>query len=358
MWGIGGGSRSRWTRGIHNRNPETLPTISYRCSDLLRHSDIYQDSWVRENVIFFLHLPTPFIVSQNPQVEGINQHRHIFDLKTPSPARPSYLAQYNSDSGLVLLNAGTAHGVTLGAEFAFYPTHGPHPFGKPFRTFVVDNSASFFSTLKPANDAPFHSIPTDFTVFQAKPGKGGTIRLYLPADHNSACLIRDIRPLLHNAEFVNSPDDAHLELTVRDDQVVVAVRDRKATVYGFDHKFPTMQTQQNLASFLEKAGCFYRERDRHTSIDSEVAKMVTLDFFKLGARRSKFEDIPECQLGESGPNLYSAGTIDFVVEEGCVYGVKLTNATSHDLYPTLLYLDNRDLSISDVCHFLGNTSTN
>jgi len=313
---------------------------------------------VRKNVTLFVRLPTPFIVSQNPQVEGINQHRYIFDSKVPSPSRLSYLARHNSESSLILLNAGTAHGVTPGAEFAFYPTHGPHPFGKPLRTFIVDNSAPFFSTLKPANDAPFHSIPTDFTVFQEKPGKGGSIRLYLAADHNSACLIHDIRRLVHNAEFVNSSEDAHLELTVRDNQVVVSVRDRKATVYGFDHKFPTLQTRQNLAFFLEKAGCFYRERDRHTSIDSEVAKMVTLDFFKLGARRSKFEDIPECQLGESGPNLYSADTIDFVVEEGCVYGVKLTNSSSHDLYPTLLYLDNSDLSISNVCHFLGNTSTN
>ena len=313
---------------------------------------------MRENIIFFVRLLTPFIGSQTPQVEGTNQHRYIFDLKVPSPARPSYLVRYDSDSGVVLLNAGTAHGVTLGAEFALYPTHDRHPFGKPLCTFVVDKSASFFSTLKPANGGPFHSMPTDFTVFQAKPGIGGTTRLYLPADHNSACLIRDIRPLLHTAEFVNSPDDAHLELSVRDNQVVVSVRDRKATVYGFDHKFPTMQTQQNLVSFLEKAGCFYRERDRHTSIDSEVAKIVTLDFFKLGARRSKFEDIPECQLGESGPNLYSADIVDFVVEEGCVYGVKLTNSSSHDLYPTLLYLDSSDLSISNVCHFLGNTSTN
>ena len=126
----------------------------------------------------------------------------------PSPARPSYLAQYNSDSGLILLNAGTAHGVTLEAEFDFYPTYDLHPFGDPLRTFVVDNSASFFSTLKPANDAPFDSIPTDFTVFQAKPGKD------LHPDHSSACLIRDIRRLLHNAKFVNSPNDAQMELAV------------------------------------------------------------------------------------------------------------------------------------------------
>ena len=289
-------------------------------------------------------------------MEGVNQHRHIFNSKVPSPARPSYLARYHSDSGLILLNAGTAHGVTIGAEFAFYPAHGSHLSGKPPFTFIVNNSSSFFSILIPAIDPSCQSLPIVFTVFQAKPGLGSTIRLYMSADPNSPCLISlrdDIRRLPHNIEFVNSPNDARWELTVRDNQVVASVRD---TVYGFDHKFQT--TRHTLTSFLEKAGCFYRERDRHTSIDSEVSKNVTLEFYKLGATRSKFEDLPECQLGASGPNLYSGDTINFIVEEGSVYGVKLTNLSCRDLYPTLFYLDNSDLLISNVHHFHCNPRTN
>ena len=100
-------------------------------------------------------------------------------------------------------------------------------------------------------------------------------------------------------------------------------------------------------------GCFYRERDRHTSINSEVAKIITLEFYKLGSTPLKFEDIPKCQLGASGQNLYSSNIIDFIVEEGCVYGIKLTNLSFYyNFYPTLFYLDNSDLSISNVYHFL------
>ena len=293
-----------------------------------------------------------FTVSQNPQVEGVNQHRYIFDLKVPSPAHPSYLARYDSNSGLILLNAGTAHGVTIGAEFAFYAAHDSHASRKTLHTFIVNKSASFFSTLSLANDAPCQSLPMVFTVFQANPSLGGTIHLCLSADDGSTCL-HDIQRLPLNIELVNSPDDAHLELTVRDNQVVVSVRDRKATAYGFDHKFPIMKAiPHDIASFLEKAGSFYRELDRHTAIDSEVAKIVTLEFYKLGANPSKFKDIPERQLGASGPNLYSGDTINFIVEEGSVYGVKLTNLSCRDLYPTLFYLDNSDLSISNVHHSL------
>jgi hypothetical protein len=61
---------------------------------------VYQDSWVKEIIILFVCLPTPFIVTQNPQVEGAtDQHRYLIDSKTPSPTRRS---QYDSDSGLVL----------------------------------------------------------------------------------------------------------------------------------------------------------------------------------------------------------------------------------------------------------------
>jgi hypothetical protein len=355
--GIRTGSRGSWSRSVYSRVPETLPSVSYQCFDVSRHSDIYQDSQVRQNIdILFVHLLTPFVVSQNPQVEGVNQHRYIFDSKVPSPARPSYLARYDSDSGLVLLNAGTAHGITIGAEFAFYAAHDSHTSGKALHTFIVNNSASFFSTLSPAGDALCQSIPTALTVFQTKPGRGSTIRLHLTADHNSARLIsvcHDIRRLPHNIKFVNSRDDAHLELSARDNQIVVSVRDVKATVYRLDDKFLTIQaTPHDFTSFLEKAGSFYQERDRHTIMDSEVAKIITLEFYKLGPTYSKFEDISECLLGASGPNLYSDDTIDFIVEEGCVYGVKLTNLSFRDLYPTLVYLDNSDLSISNVYHFL------
>ena len=292
---------------------------------------------------------TLFITSQNPQVEGTNQHQYIFNSEVSSPACASYLARYDSDSGLILLNASTAHGVTLCAEFTFCAPHDPHSFRKSLHTFIVNNSASFFSTLKPANNTPCHSLPTVFTVLQVTPGKGETIRLHLHADHNSTSLIsafHDIWHFPHNIEFVNSPDDAHLKLSIRDNQLVVSIKDMKATVYSFDHNFLIMKaTPHDFTSFLQKVGSFYREHDCHTSIDTQLAKIITLEFYKLDATPSKFKDIPDSQLGALGPNLYSTEIIDFIVEEGCVYGVKLMNLSSHNLYPTLFYLDNSDLSI-------------
>ena len=71
-----------------------------------------------------------------------------------------------------------------------------------------------------------------------------------------------------------------------------------------------------MKAIPQNAERFYRERDRHTTIDSEVAKIVSLELYKLGPGPNPFK-ISECQLGASGPNLYSADIIDFIVEGGC-----------------------------------------
>ena len=54
-------------------------------------------------------------------------------------------------------------------------------------------------------------------IFQLNLGLGGTICLYLSTNLLSPCLIavcHDIQHLPHNIEFVNSPDNVHLELTI------------------------------------------------------------------------------------------------------------------------------------------------
>ncbi|KIM41797.1 hypothetical protein M413DRAFT_27370 [Hebeloma cylindrosporum] len=298
------------------------------------------------DIATYINLP-----GQNPQIEGVNQYRYIFNSEASSSACQLYLARRDFDSDLVVLNAGTAHGVTPGAEFVIFAGNDSHPSRTPLATFIVYKSTSFFSILRPTSDVSCQSsdLPKVFTIFQEKPGQGGTLRLYLPTE---SILIHDIRHSVHNVEFVDSRDDAHLEITSQDNQVVVSVRDKKATACGFEHKISI--TRPNLTAFLEKAECFYRERDHQADIDLGVVNFVTLEFYKLGATHSRFRNIPECHLGALGPNLYSADrkTIEFIVEEGCHYGVKLTNSCPRDLYPSVLYFDN-NLNDLIIKHYYG-----
>ena len=72
--------------------------------------------------------------------------------------------------------------------------------------------------------------------------------------------------------------------------------------------------------------------------------IITLEFYKLDATPLKFKDIPDSQLGALGLNLYSAEIIDFIVEEGCVYGVKLMIGYGSGGMPPFSY------TIPDVCN--------
>jgi len=62
----------------------------------------------------------------------------------------SYVPRYDPSFKAIVVNAGIAHGVTDGAEFAFYAAQESNPRGKPLGTYIVDKATSFYSTMKPA----------------------------------------------------------------------------------------------------------------------------------------------------------------------------------------------------------------
>lgn len=57
--------------------------------------------------------------SQNPQCEGVNQNRVLFDAKVASPNRT--LVQIFNGYGGITVKTGEAYGITTNATFAVYP---------------------------------------------------------------------------------------------------------------------------------------------------------------------------------------------------------------------------------------------
>jgi hypothetical protein len=198
--------------------------------------------------------------------------------------------------------------------------------------------------------ALFTPLPSGLVAFQTKPGPGNPLRLYVPefADRLTPVSYRDniLRACGYDAhflQFVDSREEAHLELAVQENQVAVIVRDARTTQRG-RYQLPTANiSQDQLGHFLRTAQSFYRELDRSSS-DADVVKDIGVEFYKLQDKPSFFEDISEPELWPSGENLFQGGVIHLTVEVGCFYGVKLTNGGGFDLYPTLLYFDSSDLT--------------
>ena len=71
---------------------------------------------------------------------------------------------------------------------------------------------------------------------------------------------------------------------------------------------------------------------------------IQLDFKKLKELEEYDEDF-NTVLEAVGDNLNVSGIVDLVVDPDDMYGIKLINTSDLDLYPSLFFFDNSDLSI-------------
>jgi len=295
-----------------------------------------------------------YIYSQNPQCEGVHQDRQLFDAKLSSPAPIQYRARYNPYSNAVVVDAGIAHGVSDGAEFTIRVAQelNPHHDGNLLGTYIVVKATPFNSIMKPPGGLSISALssPSGIVAFQTKRGLGNPLRLFVPEPSDRLTppshrddILRACGHDFHFFRFVDSRDNAHLELAAQENDVVITIRDMKTTQQGH-FILPTKKVAwDKLGPFLRKAQSFYRELDRSSS-DIDVTKDIGMEFYKLQETLSFFGDISEPGLGPSGDNLFRGGVIEMVVEAGGFYGVKLTNNGVLDLYPTLFYFDSSDLT--------------
>ncbi|PPQ85563.1 hypothetical protein CVT25_006733, partial [Psilocybe cyanescens] len=107
--------------------------------------------------------------------------------------------------------------------------------------------------------------------------------------------------------------------------------------------FPDAIDTTELTEFgrvLSGIACYYRELD-HVNINSNIINKIDVEFYKLDdSNKLDWRNfVPE------GGNLFHNGVVDFEVEEGAPYGLKLVNNSACDLYPYLFFFNNNNLSI-------------
>jgi len=301
-------------------------------------------------------------LSQNPQCEGFHQDRYLFNSKVSFPSPIPYVPRYDRydpNADVFVINAGIAHDVTDGAQFAFYDEQEPNPRKNLLGTYVVDKAGRFRSTMKAVGDLsiPVPSLPPHVVAFQTKLGQGTNLRIYVhehppPGQHKRDLILQACGHDLFHTEFVDSRDEAHLEVAIQENRVVITVRDTKATQCGH-YRLPTrVITLDQLGPFLGKARSFYRELDR-CGIDADIIENVDVEFFKLQETPPFLEHRPGPELMPSSGNLFQDGVIDLGVEDGSFYGIRLTNNGAYDLYFTLSYFDgsNPTYISGSFCHF-------
>ncbi|KAH9477736.1 hypothetical protein JR316_0009963 [Psilocybe cubensis] len=128
--------------------------------------------------------------------------------------------------------------------------------------------------------------------------------------------------------------------------VVFELCDEAVTKYGVSRRFPPVPTDDGhtLPWVLNRVAHYFSELNRR-NVNSQLAEKVTVEFYKL---QELDDDTDELEKVE--PNLCKGNIIDFVVEDGSPYGIKLRNKSDHDLYPYVFQFGS-DLSIFEDEYF-------
>ncbi|KZP16315.1 hypothetical protein FIBSPDRAFT_895063 [Athelia psychrophila] len=296
------------------------------------------------------------IPNQNPQCEGKHSDRVFFDAKSPPARRVVYPVQM--EHGEYRMEAGSAHGISAGAEFAVYADYNTDLTSEPLGGLVVDRIEFFHTTLKPTSGIPF-LVGESAVALQTKLGQKEDLTLHVEFDIK---LISVFEALLMDMQ-APGPDSAKialvgrnqakLEIVMEGDQLYFNNLDERVTSYGISHiQYPVKPKPDVIHRILHAAAHYHWHLNRNSTLDKIFASNVDVEFFEL---RPDYEYEGEWTPGDNPVNLYAGGAIDLVLDVSKRYGMRLTNKINQPLYPAVFHFK-EDLSI--VSHYSPKTSGN
>ncbi|KIJ36099.1 hypothetical protein M422DRAFT_261646 [Sphaerobolus stellatus SS14] len=286
---------------------------------------------------------------QNPQCEGANRNRILFNSRPP-PAGPHYFYIYKKHHEYILA-AGEIHGVTAGDEFTIYSDKTS---STPLGVLTVPDDKSigpFSTTLYPQTSIPI-LFPEHSVAVKSKAGKTVDLLLQAPLDVRLMSLYKKLSKLMEQ----NDPTGIHLvkegagaKLGIRitpNNQIAFDVLDPEVTLDGsgvtqLPYTVDITDVEQ-LYLAIRRAAHYYRCLG-YEGNNKTIRNNVSVEFIEL--KYTGFHDIHGLPFTEPiGNPLNSNGVVD-IVPRNSIYGFKVINNSSRDLYMNAFYFDNVDFSI-------------
>jgi hypothetical protein len=292
------------------------------------------------------HLPSFF--RQNPQCEGVNQGRILFNAKAPSIGRVFYEVRMESDK--YVMYAGAAHGINNGAEFAVYKDRETPPKMSPFGTLVVKETGAFITTMHlPDNAVAFALAGTGFAM-QIKTGEEEDLRLHIALNDKLSPVFEALGEEMLRTDSnrrrisLVEKDKAELDIAINGDHVVFNILNPQVTLFGLKQMpFRVEPTYEDVYPVI-RASAHYYWHLRRNNTSNVLQNHVQLEFKKM-QELDEYDDDFNPIFAPTGDNLNAAGVVDIIVDPDDMYGIKLVNNSALDLYPSLFFFDNSDLSI-------------
>lgn len=293
--------------------------------------------------------------SQNPQCEGVNQNRFFFNSKAPPVRRFSYPIHLQSSQ--YIMDAGAVHGVSEGAEFTIFKDQNAL-INSTSLGVLVASSISPFSTIMELPTTPFE-ISEGALALQTKTGAGDDLFLRIELNETLMPVVQALIQQVNGTEAErrkitlvkpgegNEKGEPNLEVVTEVNQIFLNILDSRVTKFGLKRiPYPIKPNDADVSLVLRAAGHYYSHLNR-TMSHAAIQTKVHIEFKLLETSKSQVDEAGYPERYPTGPNLYKDGAININVKRGDVYGLKITNNTAWDLFPTVLFFNNSDLSISE-----------
>ncbi|QRV91999.1 ICE-like protease (caspase) p20 domain protein [Ceratobasidium sp. AG-Ba] len=296
----------------------------------------------------------PSIVHQNPQCEGFNRNRVLFNSKLAA-ASPT-LIRVKVVNGSLQLQAGSTHGVTRGARFELYQHHLMHCSNPCLMTLEATNIQTFCSILGPT-DRPSR-LQTPLYARQVDPGDGPRILVFiypklrelLAPDHEwQSFLLGRSASGIH---LTLDETEAYLSLDItQDNQVRFQTRSKLVTQYGISELLETVPIDAKHILEVLRLAAAWDWHVRRTHPESPFKDNLRIEMYSVKQESTLLNDTGWRPLIKEGENLNASGVVHIVAEPSHLYGYRIVNSSKFDLYPYLFYFDASRLSIEP--YYLG-----
>jgi len=140
-------------------------------------------------------------------------------------------------------------------------------------------------------------------------------------------------------------DKAELDISLDGDQVVFNILNPQVTQFGL-HQMPfrVNPTYDDVFPVINASAHYYWHLRRNNS-DRVLQNRIDVVFTKVKELETYDDDFNPI-IEPVGDNLNVEGVVNLVVDPDDMYGIKIVNRSSLDLYPSLFFFDNSDLSIA------------
>jgi hypothetical protein len=233
-----------------------------------------------------------------------------------------------------VMEADAAHGFTDGSQFSSTQLG-----------IIVGRQTDPFTTRLVHIISDASHLPEEGYALQTRIGIEVRLRLHVYAPS----LIEFLQRTTSQDFFRDEKTEAELSFTLEQKGVVVNILDSFIPALGLTRMpFYIEPNADAISNFINAAAHFYFYLRRKDNLKmQELHGKIDIIFTEV---------VQSCEVDNSmelvsviqpiGPNLIRENIIDLQVQDGKMYGMKITNNSDKALYPSLFFFDNSDLSIS------------